>query len=126
MKLLNQPDLAKLILRVGVSGMMLYGHGWPKLKKILVGDFTFPDPIGLGPLPSLLLAAFAEVLCSLAVIAGFRTRLAAIPLVITMVVAGFIQHWGDPWSDKEPALVFGVAFLAIVLLGAGRFSIDKS
>ena len=126
MKFRHQPDLAKLILRVGVAGMMLYGHGWPKLKKIIAADFTFPDPIGIGQMPSLLLAAFAEVLCSVALILGFRTRLAAIPLLVTMVVAGLIQHGGDPWRDKEPALVFGVVFLVIALLGPGRFSIDKS
>lgn len=106
--------------------MMIYGHGWSKLKRIFAGNLEFADPIGIGPIPSLLLATFAEVICSLAVIAGFRTRLAAIPLVITMVVAAFIRHGASPWARKELALLYAVTFLVVILLGPGRFSVDKS
>ena len=126
MGFLNQPDLAKLILRVCPAIMMIYGHGWSKLKRIIAGNWEFSDPIGIGPIASLLLATFAEVVCSLAVIAGFRTRLAAIPLVITMLVAAFIRHGANPWERKELALLYGVVFVVVILLGPGRFSLDKS
>jgi len=49
----------------------------------------------------------------------------AIPSAITMVVAAFIVHGADPLQKKELALVYLIMFLAIALLGPGKYSIDK-
>lgn len=117
-------DLGLLILRAG-AGLMMMGHGWGKVADLFTGRHEFPDPIGIGSGASLALAAFAEFLCSLAVVVGFRARLAAIPVLITMLVAALIFHAGDPWAKKELAVLFAVAFAAIALLGAGRFSVDS-
>ena len=116
-------DLGLLILRLAAGGMML-GHGLGKLQNVLAGKWSFPDPIGVGSKPSLALALFAELFCSLLVAFGFKTRLAAIPVVITMAVAAGVVHRGDPWGDKEIAVLYGAAFLAIALCGGGRFALD--
>jgi putative oxidoreductase len=50
--------------------------------------------------------------------------LAAIPATITMFVAAFIVHFGDPIETKEMALLYFFAFLVILLSGAGKFSVD--
>jgi len=71
-------DLGLLILRVGVGVPMIYGHGWGKAMSILQGDFSFADPIGLGPAASLILAGFAEAICSVLLILGVSVRWAAI------------------------------------------------
>ena len=55
---------------------------------------------------------------------GAGTRLAAIPFAITMAVAGFIVHSGDPWNDREKAFVYLLCGVVLVLTGAGRFSVD--
>ena len=41
-------DFSLLAFRV-FSGAAMLTHGYPKLQKILSGDLSFPDPIGLGP-----------------------------------------------------------------------------
>lgn len=130
-----------LVLRLGVGGYMLT-HGWGKLQSLLDGQYdAIGDPIGLGGFVSLTLAVLGEFVCSLLVMAGLATRLAAVPLVITMAVAAFVVHGGDPWSSetaanaffagemeypgsKEPAIIYLLAFLTLVFTGAGRFSID--
>lgn len=99
-------------------------HGWPKFQKILAGDWTFADPIGVGQAPSLLLATFAEFFCSLLVIAGYRVRLAALPLIFTMLVAALLVHSSDPWMKKELPLLYAFSFGAVLLLGAGGYSAD--
>ena len=99
-------------------------HGYPKLMKVIEGDFGFADPIGLGPAFSLILVVFAEFVCAIALIIGFKVRLASIPLLITMLVAAFIIHGDDPWQKKELALIFGGIYLVLFLVGAGRFGVD--
>jgi putative oxidoreductase len=117
-------NIGKLILRVAMGGMMLT-HGWPKVEKLLAGgEIKFADPLGLGPEISLVLVVFAEFVCSMLIILGFKTKLASIPLIITMLVAAFIAHGDDPFSSKEKALMYAVAFLAIGLIGSGKYSVD--
>jgi len=117
-------DRAKLIARLGFGGMML-PHGYKKLMKLFEpGDISFADPIWLGPEISLYLTIFAELICVVLLIIGFKTRLAVIPPIITMLVAAFVIHADDPWGKKEFALLYLVGYMVIMLLGPGRYSLD--
>jgi putative oxidoreductase len=134
-------SLGLLILRLGIAGY-LATHGWGKLQMVLAGQYEmFGDPIGLGSKASLLLVTFAELVCALLVVIGAATRVAAIPVVITMLVAAFVAHGSDPWTmdaaaraffsgaskswaSKQPALMYAAAFLGFVFTGAGRYSVD--
>lgn len=139
---LNLPkSIGLLILRIGIGGYLLT-HGWGKVQMVLAGDFAkFGDPIGLGAPASLVLVTGAEFLCSLLVIFGFATRLAAAAIVFSMGVAAFVVHAADPWTmgegarlflaglakswaSKEPALLYLIPFLSLVISGAGGLSID--
>jgi len=117
-------NLGLLLLRVGFGGMMLI-HGIPKLLKMISGDFSFGDPIGIGEPASLVLAVLSEVLFPILVVIGFKTRLSSIPVIITMAIAAFIVHAADPLGTKEKAILFLIGFIAIALLGAGKYSVDK-
>ena len=117
-------DLGLLILRVGASILMLT-HGYGKFLKLFTDPTDFGDPIGLGPTISLILAVIGEFVAPLLIIVGYKTKLAAIPSLITMLVAAFIVHASDPIGKKEKALLFAICFLAIAITGAGKYSIDK-
>ena len=117
-------DFGLLILRVGISALMLT-HGIPKLMKLLQGDFSFPDPIGWGSALSLIGAVVGEAICPILIIIGLKTRLATIPAIIAMAVAAFIVHASDPVATKEKALLYLVGFVAIGLMGAGKYSLDR-
>ena len=112
-----------LLLRVGFGGMMLT-HGIPKLLKMISGDFSFGDPIGIGEPASLVLAVLGEVVFPVLVIFGYKTRISALPILITMIVAAFIVHAADPLATKEKAILYLIGFAAIAFLGAGKYSID--
>ena len=116
-------DLGLLFLRVTV-GSMLLSHGAGKMADLFSGKGGFPDPLGIGPTFSLILVGFAEFVCSLFVILGIKTRLSAIPIVISMLVAGLVFHRGDPFGDKELAFLYAASFLTLVLTGGGRFGLD--
>lgn len=115
--------LSILLLRVG-AGALILTHGYPKLLKVFAGDFSFGDPIGLGPELSLILAAFAEGICGLLVAAGFWTRISALVLTINMSVVVFVAHAGDPFGSKEKGLLFLLMFIVLFFTGGGKYSFD--
>lgn len=117
-------DLGLFVLRLGAAGMLMTLHGWGKVMNVAAGRHDFGDPIGIGPLPSLILAATAEFLFSLLVLVGVKVRWTAIPPAITMAVAVFFAHGNDPFGDGELALLYLSAFLTLVLAGGGRYSFD--
>jgi len=119
-------DFASLILRVVMGGFMIYAHGWPKMMGWEVKVEKFTGPFGMPNNLALGLAIFAEVFCCVFIVAGLFTRLAAIPVIICMAVAAFYAHAGDPLADKEGSLTYMAAFIAIFILGSGKYSLDKT
>lgn len=120
----NLHHVGALLLRSGVSLLMMT-HGWPKLQKLMSGgQIEFFDFLGLGPAVSLFLAVVGELVAPLLIIIGFQTRLAAGLAAFTMAVAAFYVHAGDPLGDREAALMYFIGFLAIALLDHGRWSVD--
>ena len=120
-----QHDLGLLFLRVPAGLMLAFGHGLGKMQSVFAGKLEFADPLGLGAGPSLVLVAFAEFVCALAVSLGIKTRWAAVPVAVTMLVAGFVQHAADPWRTKELAMAFAVIFVTLAITGGGRYAVDS-
>lgn len=130
-KLLNpgsyeqQINIALLFLRISIGVFMLI-HGTGKIITFFEGgSIEFADPIGLGSEASFVLAVFAEFVCSLLLIFGIATRFATVPLIITMLVAGFIVHANDVFFVKEKAFMFLFVFITIAIAGAGKISVDN-
>lgn len=117
-------DIALLILRV-VIGVLMLVHGLPKMLTLFSGEpIQFPALIGT-PALSLGLAVFAEVLCSLLIIFGLGTRLATIPLIITMLVAVLLIHGADPFAKQEMGILYLVSYVVLLITGSGKYSIDR-
>jgi putative oxidoreductase len=117
-------DFGLLLMRLGFSvGMMTHGYG--KFLKVIQGNFEFGDPIGIGPTFSLILAAIGEFIAPILIILGWKTRLATIFPTLTMLVAFAIAHDGDPFSRKEKAFVYLIAFLTLYFTGPGKYSLGK-
>ncbi len=117
-------DVGILILRVGFGGLLAVQHGLPKLQQWAQYASVFPDPLHVGSKMSLGLAVFGELVCGSLVAVGLASRIAAIPAFITMAVAFFVVHSIDPWTKKEMAFVYMIAFLVLALTGPGRLSLD--
>src|SRR5687768_4117092 len=99
-------DLMLLLLRVGITSLMLT-HGLPKLMSLTAGEpVAFLSVWGMSPALSLSLVVLAEVACSLLLLVGFVTRLAVVPLIVTMMVAVFSIHAADPFARQELGLLY--------------------
>lgn len=117
-------DLGLLALRLAFGFSMAFAHGWGKLQGWEKMSEKFFDPFGLGSATSLAMAIGAEVGCSLLLVVGLGTRLALIPLLITMLVAFFMVHGSDPWAKKEMAFLYLSAYVTLLAAGPGRLSLD--
>ena len=124
----NYPEnisISLLFLRV-VAGVFMITHGYGKLLMLFGdGPVKFADPLGIGITASLILTVLAEFLCSIFLIFGVATRLSAIPLLITMLVAALVIHAPDAFARKELALLYSAIYAFIAVAGPGKYSADN-
>jgi len=120
----NAFNLASLLLRLTFGLIICINHGFPKLMHFSNQQAIFFDPFHIGHRWSLILVLFAEIFCSLLLVLGLFTRVAALVLVINMAVAVFLFHKGQSLALHEPPLLYLTAFFSILLVGPGRFSVD--
>ncbi len=119
-------DLSLLLLRLAFGGLMFLNHGLGKFNKLMAGgEIKFANVFGMGPELSLGLAVFAEVVCAIMVVLGLFTRMAVIPLIITMLVAIFVIHIGDPFKKMESAIIYLIPYLVLFWNGSGKYSVDE-
>lgn len=117
-------DIVLLVVRVFVGFAML-SHGFPKLQMLLAGGkIEFFDFMGLGPQVSLILTVFAEFVCSILLILGLFTRVSLGFLIFTMIIAAFVVHGADPFEKREMSLIYLSVYLLLMVIGAGKVSVD--
>jgi putative oxidoreductase len=124
-----------LALRLMIGLMMLIGHGLPKLQGYSsIKDWYVPEIFPLNymtPTVSLIATIMAEFGASALIVLGIATRPAAFLLGFAMVVAAFGVHGAAPWfmgpgvpMSKEPALLYLIPMIVIILTGGGAYSLD--
>ncbi|MDD3775239.1 MAG: DoxX family protein [Sulfurovaceae bacterium] len=122
-----QSNIAKLILRLMIGGMMFL-HGLAKLSHGI--DFIKGMVIANG-LPGLVAYGvyIGEVLAPLLIIIGFKSRLAAGVVAFNMIVAIYLVHLNDifmltntgAWA-VETQMLYLFGSICIVLLGSGKYA----
>jgi putative oxidoreductase len=140
LKILNtKDDLSAFVLRLTL-GCVFFPHGAQKVLGWFGGYglnatlASFTDKMHI-PLVFAILAVAAEFLGSIALILGFFTRLAALGIAVVMVVAiymvhganGFFMNWFGAQKGEGieyHLLAIGIS-IALMIKGAGSFSIDK-
>ena len=118
-----------LVLRIGF-GIIFIIHGLPKLMggvetwTQLGGTMSM---VGISFAPAFwgFMAAATEVFGGLFIILGLLHRLTALFLVFTMIIA-LLMHvmLGDPFTIYSNALKALVVFIALVITGPGKYSLD--
>ena len=115
---------AMLILRL-VAGILMMNHGYGKLTHFDETAKFMPHLFGMSSSITTALVIFAEFFCSLFIILGLFTRLACVPLIITMCYALFITLHGEVFGKGELGTLYLAAFTVLLLVGPGRVSVDS-
>jgi len=128
--------LARMVL-----GVIFFAHGAQKLLGWLGGHglratvSTFHDQLGI-PVALAYIAVAAEFFGGLGLIVGLLSRIAALGVAATMIVAMFQVHWqfgffinwfGDRQGHGIEYHLLAIALAAIIIVhGAGAFSLDRA
>jgi putative oxidoreductase len=125
-------EVALLVVRV-IVGIIIGAHGWQKLTVIGPANFgqSFLAQSGV-PLPIFMgyVVTCTEVIGGILLIVGLLSRLVALLLTINLVIAtlmvnvhvGLLSSTDGVGAELPLALIAG--FLAILLAGPGRLSLD--
>lgn len=123
-------DPGLLLLRIGL-GIMFLNHGLPKLMggpERWAGMGGAMKNLGITFAPAFwgFMAAFAESAGGVALILGLAFRPACLLLAFTMTVATLYHlNKGDGIRGASHAIEVGIVFLSLVLIGPGKYSLDK-
>ena len=120
---LATPDLGLLYLRLAGCILLLCVHGLPKLLHFSEQLKQIEDPFGMGAIPTLSCAVFAEVVCPIAMILGWFTRLAALPVIFLLLVAMLVVHADWSFAQGQFGWLLIIVFGTIALAGPGRFTV---
>lgn len=128
--MLNQPDLARLILRLALGFLVLL-HG---ISKLLNGIGPVEDLLAAHGLPVILAwgVLIGEILAPAMLILGLHTRVAAVLVIVNMLFAIILAHQHEllalksngGWALELQAL-FLVNAVLVLMLGPGRFRVHS-
>ncbi|MBY0478520.1 MAG: DoxX family protein [Chitinophagaceae bacterium] len=117
-------NISFLVLRLILGLTMCVNNGYDKLVHFADKKDSFVNFLGMGSAITLALVVFAEFFCSIFITLGLFTRFTVIPLIITMGYAFFVSHHGNLFGDGEHAALYLSGYIAILLCGPGRVSVD--
>ncbi|HEY5967733.1 MAG TPA: DoxX family protein [Chitinophagaceae bacterium] len=117
-------DAGAVILRV-VAGLIIFKYGLEifsadKMKGYFdwLTDLNFPAPAAM-----VYIGKICELVGGFLMALGLFTRLAAIPLLVTMSVIGFVM--GEPeFLAADGSILLLLIFLHFLFVGPGKLSLD--
>ena len=123
-------DFGILLLRIGL-GIMMVWHGYPKFTGGVdtwtgIGGAMSHIGVTIYPVFWGFCAAVVEFFGGIALAFGLFTRLVALSLSFSMMVAA-IMHLsiGDGLQGASHAIELAVVFVSVIFIGPGRFSVDR-
>lgn len=132
-------NVSALILRLTL-GVVMWPHGAQKVLGWFGGNgfsgtyHYFVDMLGIWA-PLTILAILTEFITPLLIVVGLLTRLSAFAIMVMMLVAmrynvanGFFMNWTGKQAGEgiEYQILYCGAALALVFLGAGKYSLDNN
>jgi putative oxidoreductase len=125
-------DLGLLLLRIGTGLILFMRHGWEKISTLSLSNPNFPSVLGLGHNGTWMMAMLSDGVFSLLLILGFGTRWIALYSFLEIFAAwAFVHHFtflGKSAGADHGELIalYLSALVALMVAGAGRYSVDAA
>ena len=127
MEFINNSALGILILRLFIGVRLVYGVmdnviSWGKMLEF--SKFLETNQFSL-PIISAIVSVYVQLVFGLCVLFGFKTRLAALILILNFLIALFVHlKLGDSVERMTPALAMLFGCLTLLFTDAEKLSID--
>ncbi|WP_422860566.1 DoxX family protein [Flagellimonas sp. S174] len=114
-----------LFIRFPVGFHLIYGVAdnmffWERMLEFETFLKGFGVPMSLAAAH---LSVYAQFICGVLFIIGWKTKWASITMIINFIVAIGLVHLTDPYQNKFPAIMMLSASIFILLNGDGYFTI---
>jgi putative oxidoreductase len=117
-------NVVLLVLRAVVGVNMACLHGWDKLHHFGARLGSVPDPLGIGPTYSLMVAVACEFIGGILLATGLVGRAGAFLVAFMSALTLLSTRHAGPWHQRELWALYLAASLTILWLGCGRYSLD--
>jgi len=120
-------DVGVFLLRIFIALRLIYGVqdnilSWSRMLEFrdFLQKFHFPLPLS-----SAVISVYAQFLCAVLILIGWKTRYAALVLIINFMIAWIMVDRHGSIEDMTPALSILFCSFLFLFQGAGRFSIEE-
>lgn len=117
---------APLVLRIAVGAHLIHGTqdnllSWDRMLEFREFLATQGFPF---PLVCAITSVVAQFMAGVLYLIGWQVRPAAAVMLFNFAVAILAVHWGHPYPAVFPAWMMWAGSLALLLSGAGAWSLD--
>ena len=118
-------EYAPLFIRIPVGFHLIYGtqdniFSWERMLEFQ--DFLAASGFPV-PLICAIVSVYAQFICGILYLLGYKIQWAAIVMIINFTVAIIGVHLGDSYPASFPAIMMLCASMFLLLNGAGKFSL---
>lgn len=120
-------DWGIFFLRLFIGLRLFYGVidnilNWDRMKEfsefLQAQGFPFP-------LIAAVVSVYAQFICALLILIGYKIRLASFLMVFNFTIAIIMVHHADSIEEMTPALAMLFGSITFLFTGAGKISIEK-
>ncbi len=123
----SKSDVGLLVIRLFIGLRIIYGVfdniiSWNKMMEFA----GFLKASGF-PLPTFcaVLSVYAQFICGVLILIGYKTRFAAFILAFNFIIAIVMVHLNDSIEAMTPALAMLFISVGLLFTGAGKWAIEK-
>jgi putative oxidoreductase len=124
----SKADMGLLVLRLFVGLRIVFGVfdnviSWDRMLEFsaFLKANHFPTPTFCA-----VLSVYAQFVCAVLILVGYKTRFAAAVLGVNFIVAITMVHLSDSIEQMTPALAILCISIALLFTGSGKYSIKKT
>ena len=126
-KLDSLKEYADIFIRIIIGFHLIYGtqdnvFSWERMLEFR--DFLELHGV-IFPLVAAIVSVYAQFICGILYILGWKVREAALVMIVNFIVAISIVHLGDTYPNTFPAIMMLCGSLFLLFNGDGELNIKK-